>query len=303
MQVVDERSQPMPFAYITINSRAVAVTDTLGYAKVNVSEYSHNDTIKVSYIATSGAGILIGEVLDKGGRHTFTLHEELFELNTITISPNRKSARNKFFRETNITMWLFYDCTLKGDFAFDYYRSAGDGHVAGQFTTSKINDKNSVSPMFNGSIDVLTSSDPTGIDNVIRTIVSLSNSVIGMIHSKRQRIVPFYTYLGEFDGIRQYRIVYTEGYNGHYYQIIAHIDSKTRDLIAFDCDIMNETQHDFNTINISCEVERFTHKKPKLPAVLVPRSIRYNVILQDGSRIEIKIYNMVYEYLRPKRNR
>jgi len=307
LQVVDERFQPMPYAYVIINSRGVAVTDTLGYAVIDVSGYAHNDTIKASYLSTAGASVLIGEVLNKGNCHTFTLHQESFELNPTTIIASPKNARNKFFRETNITFWLAYDCICHGDFTYAFFRNVDEKHAWGQFTATKINDnkEKGITPTFSGPLEIFTSSDTTGLkkpllSDVLRTI-SMSNFLIGAIYSKTQSIVPFYTYLGKSDGVRQYRIVYKEGYGGMYYQIIAYIDAKTKDLIAYDCSIMGEINEYPYMVRISCEVARFIHKKPKLYPVLVPRSIRYNIKFWDGSGVKVTMDNMVYNYIKAKR--
>ena len=303
LQVVDDNSQPMSFAYIIINGRAVAVTDTLGYARIDVSGYSHNDTIKVSYLSTSGASISIGEALEKGSRYTFTLNQEFVGLNPVTITASRKSVKNKFFRETNLSLWFFYDCICKGNFTYAFSSNASDRYVSGQFTATKINAKEGITSDFSGPLEISTNSDTTGLKKrllgTVLTSMTVNNALIRMICSERQMIIPFYTYLGESGGIIKYRIVYKEGYWGMYHQIIAHIDSKTKDLIAYDCDIMNEKENQM--VSINCEVERFIHKKPKLPAVLVPRSIRYNLVLRDGSRVEVTTDNMVYSHVKTKR--
>lgn len=305
LQVIDERSLPMPYAFILINNRGVAVTDTLGYATIDVSEYSPIDTIKASYLSTSGSSVLIGEVLDRGGRYTFTLHQKFVELNPVTITASKENARNKFFRETNITPWLSHDCICQGDFTYSLYGIASVRHVSGQFTATKINREKGIIPTFSGPLEVSTKSDTTGlkiklVSTVLNTL-SISNFLIGAIYSKRQLIIPLYTYLGESGGIRQFRIVYKDGYGGMYYQIIAHIDSKTKDLITYDCDIMKTDECSYSMISIHCETERFVHKQPKLPAVLVPRSIRHNIVLRDSTRVDIETDNMVYCYIKAKR--
>ncbi len=86
ISVLNNKSQPISYAYILINGVAVEITDTLGIAKIPIQNLTKNDTISVSYLGAAPTKIVYDKSLIENQKHCFVLDESGYELDEVVVN-------------------------------------------------------------------------------------------------------------------------------------------------------------------------------------------------------------------------
>lgn len=285
--VLNKKNQPLPFAYILIDNKPVAVCDSAGKANVPINKIKLYDTISVSYLGALPAWIIFNDSIKANGSCYLQLEELSYQLNEISVS---YSDNEKLFRKSvNLFPALNFDCRMQAKISASIYKN-GFLSYKGSGLTESVNNRNAPHywPWFDPSVKYITDSDTVGewrtLDNHIHLALNLSNlSLSRWQNSKKVRF--YYTYLGEEGQNKVFRIVFPKTYFGGWnYQIILNIDKDTKNIKFVKVDAFNDNPNgNSERMNMYYDCEIYSQKAQKKRLIYLPDNISYSYTrLGDG---------------------
>ena len=301
--VLNKNSQPMPYAFILVNGKALATSDTLGVAIITTSKLIDKDTISISYLGTSSQWILYDDSLKKSGKYCFYIEESSFMLNELLVI--LQDPEKLFRKSTKLIRQLNYNCLMYANFDANFkevdktvYHAAGSLEAANEVWSKNFSYR--AHGWFHLPLKFATDSDTlkTGrrLNFNIHLALNYINSVLETCHTKSYgKYKPHYSYLGEKDNYKIFRISYPETYIGYSYQIILYVDKDTKYIRSLEFEAVNTILNRdiyINKFSINCDCELFTQKKPMMNTVMIPVNLRYNAQMFDGSHVDIKLSNI-----------
>lgn len=305
--VLNKNSQPMPYAFILVNGKPLATSDTLGVAIIPTNKLVDKDTISVRYLGTSSQWILFDVSLKKIGKYCFYIEESAFILDELVVT--LRDPEKLFRKNTKIIPQLNYNCIMDSKFDAKFqdttqkvyyvigsleaaneawsknfsYRSRGWFHHPLKFTTDSDTTKTGRLLNFNTHI---------ALHSIIKALEICRNKSYGIYK-------PHYSYLGVKDNYKVFRISYPQTYIGYSYQIILYVDKNTKFIHSVEFEAVNTNLNKnmiINKFSIKCDCEIFTHKKPMMNTVLIPVNLHYNAQMVDGSHVDIKLSDISIKY-------
>lgn len=247
-------SEPLAYAYVYVNGKAAAVTDTLGFAILPDGKWGVGDTLSGSYVGTMPDSVILDKKIAKRGSCELLL-SEMYTLSAQEVRV--KADIEKLFRKNVKKVsgcidgsWgeaqLEADVTMKfGDV------NSGIRQVSGKMTTHR----NEVSPRNYASRDYrLTMKTPQKIDEIqdvlFREINGMLGSTISPVYHFQYRelqgVSRHLGYLGKRDGCRVFRITFPKiklwwvADESLFIQIIAYVDEKTKLLRSVEAEYLSE---------------------------------------------------------------
>jgi hypothetical protein len=297
--VLNKNSQPMPYAYILINNKPVEVSDTMGMAIIPQNRLSDYDTISVSYLGASASKIIYDESLKKNKKYCFYLEEQGYNLNEVVVTyQDIEKLLNKSTRSMHL---LNYNCTLNAKFDAELgYPDQKVYPVSGTIEASNARSTSSTRywNWFDPPIKFITNSDTTRLwsylNNQTHQALNLTNlSLFRWQNEKNWKDKPIYSYLGEKDNSKVFRILYSKTwFIESYFQIIFYVDKHTRYIKSVEVEAFNDQpdkNNDLHKINLRFDCELFTHKKPKMNTIYLPVNIYYSYQIINKMQFDLKI--------------
>ena len=307
LSVLNKKSEAMPYAYILVNWKPVTVSDTLGKAVIPISKLNDKDTISVSYLGAQSNWIVFDDSLKLKKKHCFYLDESGYSLNEIVVTYHdfenmlRKSFKNHPVLNYSCKLSAKFDYNLTYDKKFMTNKRNTAKHISG--TLEAVNNTKFEPKRYNWfdpPIKFLTDNDTNNfhqsLSNNTHQALWFSNLSIQLWQNKNSRVKPYYSYLGEKDNFKVFRISYPKSlFQKFYYQIMLYIDKESKNLRHVEIDAYNDEpinppvnkwQYIFK-LKYDCEL--YTHKKPKRPPIYFPINIDYTFQTIDFSTINIRI--------------
>jgi hypothetical protein len=303
--VLNKNSQPMPYAYILVNNKPVEVSDTLGIAIIPLYRLAYNDTISVSYLGASPSKIIYDESLKKSKKHIFYLDEPGYNLNEVIVT--YQDIEKLFRKSIKSIPVLNYDCKMNAKFNYklSYDQTTypvginNKEPVSGTLiATNDIRFKPKHWNWFDPPLRYITDSDTNRLTsslnfNIHSAFFFANFSLYIWEHNIKRAGKPFYSYLGEKDNFKVFRISYPKTFFiGFYYQIILYVDKNTRYIKSVQIEAFNN-EPDINNylykFSLMYDCELYTHKKPKMNTIYLPVNVHYIYQVVNFSRVEINI--------------
>lgn len=242
LSVRSDANEALWYAYVYINGRAVAVTDTLGFAQVPDEKLKVGDTLSVSYVGTEPQWVVYDKGLQKQAEYAFVLPEKYDALvaDEVIVKTDLKKFFKKNTKETVAGEGSFSNI-MTSDFRMTIRTPDGkQREIEGLLTASK----NSTAHKdilgitgYHRMMRIKTTSDTSGIFPVLyrslyMALKSNTVTVINMARDRKQGNIQV-KYFGKQDGCRVFRVVYPdqEGVyfqQGYYRQVLARIDEITK---------------------------------------------------------------------------
>lgn len=308
INVLDKSAQPMPYAFILLNGKPITVSDTLGKAFIRIDKLIEGDTISISYLGTRPTNVIFNDSLKLSRKHNFYLDESVYMLNEVEVNYfDVEKLFNKSIRDFPV---LFFNCKMMGDFLynFSYEKTRYSKQISGSLVAT--NDTR-YEPRrwgwFDPPIEFLTVDDTNKFAKTLNFNVHnalwLANLSARLWQRKNKSAKPFYSYLGEKDSLKVFRVSYPKSiFQKFYYQIVLYTDKETKYLKHVEIDAYNDEPIEPPSNNyqyrfiIKYDCDLYTHKKPKRPAIYLPinidytfQTIDYSIVKLTLSHIKIKI--------------
>ncbi|MCX6321143.1 MAG: hypothetical protein NTX93_04960 [Bacteroidia bacterium] len=300
--VLNKDSQPMPYAYILINSKPVEISNALGIALIPISKLAERDTISVSYLGASPAWTIYNNSLQETKKLSFKLDETGYMLNEVVVE--YQDIEKLFKRSVKSTPQLNYNCKMNANFDAKIRVSEQKtflvtGILEAENEPYSKNFTFRAHGWFHRPLKFITNSDTAKISRVLsaQTHFALNNIMKALEFSRNHMLdhyKPFYSYLGEKDNYKVFRISYPETINlGFPFQIILFVDKDTKYIHSVELEAISRSDNKnySNIYSIKCDCEVYTHKKPLMNTVYLPVNLQYSFQTASGFRIEIMITN------------
>lgn len=299
--VLNKNSQPMPYAYILVNNKPVEVSDTMGIAIIPINKLKDNDTISVSYLGATPAWIIYDGSLKEVKKYSFHLDESGYNLNEVVVT---YQDIEKLFRKSIKSLpVLNYDCKMTAKFnsklSFDQTINMHQEPIYG--TLEATNDTrfrprqwNWFDPPLKFITDSDTSKMTQSLNFNIHSALLFANFSLYIWEQNIKRAgKPFYSYLGEKDNLKIFRITYPKTFLvGFYYQIILYVDKDTKYIKSVEIEAFNNEPNINNSLykfSLWYDCELYTHKKPKMNTIYLPVNIRYTYQVVDISTFDLTL--------------
>lgn len=297
--VLNKNSIPMPYAFILINGKPITVSDTLGLGMIPINKLRDNDTISISYLGASVSKIIYDNTLKENKKHCFYLDESVFNLNEVVVKYQdieklfRKSTKRISVLQYNCKMNAKFDATLK-------YIGQPSHQVFGAIeATNDIKVKPNYWHWFDNPIKFTTNGDTTGFGRFMNPVTHMVlfyvniSLIISQSDYKNFKKKPFYTYLGEKDNCKLFRISYPPGYFAEfYYHILLYVDRDTRYIQKVEVDAFNDKPGENNYLfkfNLKYDCNLFTHKKPNMNTIYLADNIQFTYQAIDQFQYDLNI--------------
>lgn len=104
--VRNEADEALPYAYVYVNGRAVAVTDTLGVGAVPEAKLSLGDTLTVSYVGAESERTVYDAAMQRRGEWSVSLREKYRSLTTAEVVV--RADIEALYRRSVDKFWMLY---------------------------------------------------------------------------------------------------------------------------------------------------------------------------------------------------
>lgn len=281
--------EALSYAYLYINGKAVAVTDSLGAGVIPATKLTIGDTVSVSYVGTDSQQTVYDNVLRTRAKWEVILTEKYHTLTAdeIKVRVDVYKLLNKYLRHS---FSIFYNNRFSGDFKWE-----GSKSVEGRFTaeeSGRYENRATPSPCTYAlhPIALDTQDDTTGVSGRIRfdirSMLSDMTSINSIFNFLTYDADGFRTrnpkaqlrYLGYKEGLRVFRLTYPMQ-NGAF-QYLAFIDPEAKRVRRVESHL-NIPGQDWHK-KVSIDFRIFKDERSG-----VPKSARWAnvVILDTGSQV------------------
>jgi len=300
--VLNMNSSPMPYAYILVNHKPVEITDSRGKAALPLDALSENDTISISYLGVAPAYVIYDKTLAAAGKYSFMLDESAYMLNEVVVE---YTDIGKLFKRSNKSLpGLNYNCIMTADFSamikipLKTYQVIGKLEGENEVWSKKFTYRSK--GWFHHPVDFKTADDTSGISKMlsIHTHFALNYMYKALDYSTNHMLdhyKPSYTYLGEKENNKVFRITYPDNMvTGFPFQIILYVDKDTKHISSAELLTIEKKSADSRNnymIRMKCDCTVYTHKKPLMNTVYLTDSLQYSYEIPSGKVIEILITN------------
>lgn len=294
--VLNKNNQPMPFAYIMVDNKPMAVCDSMGMAIIPMSKIKIYDTIRVSYLGALPAWVIFDDSVKANGACLFHLDDISYQLKEIAVSYDDDEKLLK--KSVNLFPALNFDCKMQAKIL----ASAYNNEILSYKGSGTIESGNKIKashywPWFDPSVKYVTESDTLGewrtLDNQIHLALNLSNiSLSGWQKSKKVKF--YYTYLGEQGQNKVFRVVFPKTYFGGWnYQVILNIDKDTRNIKSVKVDgLMDNPDGNSERLKICFDCVVYTENPQRRRIIYLPDNIRYSYTRTGHEQYELFISNI-----------
>ena len=296
----NDLGEELPYTYIYVNGRAVAVTDSVGMGIVKGGKIAIGDTVSVSQIGTEPRWVVYDEALKQKGEHKFILAEKFREITAedAVIRVDQAEFYRKNTRDSRTMENSFLPYYFNADFKItllfaDQKQVAIAGRARGGYRVMV--DYN----ISRRPIEIETESDTTGLSEIVEETLNdalFYDDAWFLVQARKKKAPDVrYSYRGKINGCRVFRIGFPANENRAYdRQILAHIEEDAK-LLRYSSyervDIVNGTRH-----TMWSEYESFytnPRRAGKTDIVGVTNLSMYG--RKNGIAIDLQLTNIEYE--------
>lgn len=299
ISVVNKDAMPISFAYILVNGKPIAVSDTTGTTIINFEKLKDNDTISISYIGASSFPKIYDNNLKKKDKIEFVLEESGFMLDEAIVEYfDIKKFYNKSvkpFRQLN------FNCQMEANFNASF----SSPNQNARFLSGKIEGTNEVRSKdftlrskgwFHHPIKIITTDDTSqfrrSLESHLHLILNNINRALEFSIPNppvNDSYKPKYEYLGERDSYKAFRILYPKTMTSMFpYHILVYVDEKLKEIHSIELETLTNSENSsLNKFHIKYDCIQYKHKA--MNPVVLPINIHFTAILSSGLTVNIKI--------------
>jgi hypothetical protein len=154
-------------------------------------------------------------------------------------------------------------------------------------------------------IKFITNSDTTRMGQFLnlQAHLALNNSFLTLWrwqNDKKFRAKPIYSYLGDKDNSKVFRILYSKiWFENTYYQIVFYVDKGTKYIKSVEVEALTDEPDksgNIHRIGLKFDCELFTNGNPKRNTIYLPVNIEYCYEVINQMKFELKISDVSIEY-------
>jgi len=172
---------------------------------------------------------------------------------------------------------------------------------SGNGTIEAINDRGFTPKYYNWfdpPVKFITNSDTTGIWRHLNSHAQLALNYSNLTlwrcqNDKKYNAKPIYSYLGEKDNLKVFRILYSKIWiDNTYFQSIFYVDPKTKSVKKVEVEAFTDKPDkmgNLHRISLRFECEPYTHKSPKRNTIYLPVNIDYCYEEVNHMKFDLKI--------------
>ncbi len=287
LTVHSDAGEALWYAYVYVNGRAVAVTDTCGVAQVSEEKLNFGDTLSVSYVGTEPQWVVYDKGVQKRGKYAFVLPEKYALLTTdeVVVKADIERLYRKKVQQRRpyyyMSLWTA-DFGMKIKFSDDRIRS-----IVGQLKFPYIMGFQTNIPR-----KLITSSDTTGLSwyldsDLTYALTSVHTALYVTSRPDAGTWKPSYSYRGKQDGNRIFRISYTEIQPGISYQLLIKANEESGEIKEMVVDIVD--LNDGSVARIKSTITTTDKKAFKIPSMYAPISIQYDFRYKNNTKVFLNI--------------
>ena len=277
--------EPLAYAYVSVNGRAAAVTDSLGVALLPEGGWKTGDTLSASYVGTMPDQ----QVID--GRIVRSVECELVlsEMYTLTAEEvTVKADIEKLFRKTvRACKPFYYQAYLHADFDAEIISADGRSFpVNGRFVA-----RNSI-PDYPYFTQITTRSDTSNrtVANALRSdmldVLCTAKTALAVLVYPAYRNKAMYGYLGKKEGYRIFRVSYPDVEPGMIYQVVIWAGEDDGIIRKYE---VNRVEPECTTHIIAEGVLKSKYTLLLCDHMLMPRRMHAENIYANGAKTEFDI--------------
>lgn len=234
LRVVDDKGNPVSWAFVGIDDRPVAATDSLGEARLPVDRLPIGTRLSASMIGTTNDAATVDEAMLGRGEYTFVLRPGAFAIDAVVVTDeDPKKLFKKYTRAPFPDAAGFRGLVVEGEMEY----TSESSRVVGSFTAYNARKSFLDAGFFQGSVEISTASDTTAIKRalLLTTHYVLDRGVTFLILAGKEGGASDmkYEYVGKQDGCRVFRISFVT-VDGFPSQELVYADVETRRVRRFD---------------------------------------------------------------------
>lgn len=295
LSVRSDGNEALWYAYVYVNGRAVAVTDTLGFAQVPEGKLKIGDTVSVSYVGTETQRVIYDKALQKAGEHAFVLPEQYALLTADEVVV--KADIEKLYRKEVKQHKPYYYMSL-WTAGFDMQIKAPSGKVFPVKGTIEFPYSMGFRTRAPGKIT--TVSDTTGLSwylnsDLTYALTSLHTALYVAARPNAGTWKPSYGYRGKRGGNRIFRLSYAEIQPGISYQILLKADEESGEVKEISVDIAD--LNDGSVMRAQAGVTVIPREILRMiPILSAPEWIDYSFQYKSGTRVSLKLTDIQVKF-------
>lgn len=236
--VRNDAGEALPYAYLYVGRKAVAVTDSLGVGTIPAAKLAVGDTVSVSYVGTKPQQAVYDAAMQRRGMWNVSLVETIRHSLTsqeVTVHADLADFFNRSLRRVPV---IYYRHTLCGRFSVTDRPYTVTGTVAATQTHRR-------QYHYYPEKEIATQDDTTGMggENFEKLFhMGLTQPIAAVNTVNAANRWARYSYLGQEDSCRVFRIVYPRaGYwrNTYFMQFLVWIDVDDRLIRRIQSHVVN----------------------------------------------------------------
>lgn len=278
-------SEPLAYAYVYVNGRAAAVTDTLGIAMVPDGRWREGDTLSASYVGTTPDQLVLDKKTIKQGCCELVL-PEMYTLKADEVKV--RADIEKLFRKTvRACKPFYYQAHLHAD--FDAKITSADGRLSpvnGKFVA-----RNNI-PDYLWFTKIATRSDTSNrvVARMLRSdmldVLCTAKTALAVLVYPSYRDKAVYGYLGKRDGCRIFRVSYPDIEPGLIYQVMIWVGEDDRIIRRYE---VNRVEPECATRITAEGVRKTKYTLLLCDHMLMPERLHAENIYANGAKTEFDI--------------
>lgn len=295
LTVHSDAGEALWYAYVYVNGRAVAVTDTCGVAQVPEEKLNVGDTLSVSYVGTEPQWVVYDKGVQKRGKYAFVLPEKYALLTTdeVVVKADIERLYRKKVRQRRA---YYYMSLWTADFNMQIKTPVGKifpikGEIQFPYSMG-----------FQTRVpgEIITDSDTIGLlryldSDLTYALTSVHTALYVASRPDAGTWKPSYSYRGKQDGNRIFRISYTEIQPGISYQLLIKANEESGEIKEMVIDIVDlndgSVMHaKVGIVVVPREILRM------IPALLAPQWIDYFFQYKNGTQVKLKMDNIQVKF-------
>lgn len=281
-------SEALPYAYVYLNGRAVAVTDTLGVALLPAQVWQIGDTLSASYVGTKPDTVVIDRKMARTGAGELLL-PEMYVRTTEEVWV-KADAKRLFHKNVRLCPPFYYQAYLHADFRADI--SLPDSRsfpISGRFVTRNTHADYLDFAQLDTSNDTLSDGRVAHLfRNDMRDVLCTAKTALASLLYKTYQEKASYSYLGKKDGFRMFRISYPDVQPDMIYQIVIWVGEEDRIIRKYE---VNREEPHCTTRLWADGVRKSVYTLILCDHMLMPSRLHAVNSYPDGSRTTFDIEN------------
>jgi hypothetical protein len=289
--VLNKNSVTLPYAYILVNDKPIAVCDSMGLAIIPLNKIQIMDTLSVSYVGAIPTEVIIDETIRKQGSYIFYLEESEFYLNEAIVS--YENYQKLFKKNTRFIQLLRDECNLEANLQAEISTSNFSYSGSGKIIATNSREYPRYFNWFNPPIKFETNSDTSKIWRALNYSLhlALNQPYLSLwAADNEKRVKGIYTYMGEKDNLKAFRIIYPKNwFKDMYYQIMVFVDKESKYIKSIEIKGYTDDSKDDALLSIKFDCIVYRNKRE---SIYLPDNIDYQQTSSYNMRTRIKISNI-----------